>query len=350
MAERKKKAWKRGSGGVRKIGRVWYIRYSFGGDRPEEATTAQSRKEAEATLRDKLARLDRGQTSVAAHRTRVCDLWEPLKTNYEIKGQRVQDLLGRWKHLKPVLGNELVRNITHDRMERYVKARFNEGAAPATVQREIACLRRMIRLGAKSGLVVVLPIFPTIYVDNARQVFWEPEEYKAILAEVPHYLRPIIATEYWTGFRADELLKLEWRHVDLETGRIELEPKMNKNKSFKTIYLPQDALAVLRDWRKTTEDLMSITDTIITRVFHRNGQPIKSYRTAWDNARKRVGLQGKTFHDFRRTMTRHLRDAGVDDPTSMKITGHKTRSVFDRYNIRDERDVKNAADKLSRLA
>ncbi len=68
------------------------------------------------------------------------------------------------------------------------------------------------------------------------------------------------------------------------------------------------------------------------------------------NARKRVGLQGKKFHDFRRTMTRHLRDAGVDDPTSMKITGHKTRSVFDRYNIRDERDVKNAADKLSRLA
>ncbi|MEC4680434.1 MAG: tyrosine-type recombinase/integrase, partial [Nitrospirota bacterium] len=103
-------------------------------------------------------------------------------------------------------------------------------------------------------------------------------------------------------------------------------------------------------WKKTTEDLMGATHTIITRVFHRNGQPIKSYRTAWDNARKRVGLQGKTFHDFRRTMTRHLRDAGVDDPTSMKITGHKTRSVFDRYNIRDERDVKNAADKLSRLA
>jgi len=194
------------------------------------------------------------------------------------------------------------------------------------------------------------PIFRTIYVDNARQVFWEPEEYGAILAEVPNYVRPIIVTEYWTGFRKRDLLKLEWRHVDLETGRIELSPKMIKNKSFKTIYLPQDALTVLRDWRKTTEDLMGATDTIITRVFHRNGQPIKSFRTAWDNARKRLGLLDKRFHDFRRTMTRHLRDAGVDDNTSMKITGHKTRSVFDRYNIRDERDVKNAADKLSRLA
>ena len=350
MAQRQRKAWKRGAGSVRKIGARWYIRFSYSGKRHEEGTQAQSRKEAEAILRNKLDGLDSGRMSVQAHQTQVRDLWDPLKTNYQIKGQRVQDLFIRWKHLEPVFANEMVRNVTHTRMEQYVMARFNEGAAPATVQREIACLRRMIRLGAKSGLVSVLPIFPSIYVDNARQIFWEPEEFNNILGEVPDYLRPLLVTEYWTGLRANELLKLEWRHVDLESGRIELDRQMTKNKAFKTLYLHKDALRALTDWRKNTEDLMAATHTIVTHVFHRNGKPIKSYRTAWDNARRRLGLQGKVFHDFRRTLTRHLRDAGVDDVTSMKITGHKTRSVFDRYNIRDERDVKNAAEKLSRLA
>jgi len=175
-----------------------------------------------------------------------------------------------------------------------------------------------------------------VYVDNARQVFWEPEEFKQIFNEIPDYVKPIVMTAYWMGFRAKELLKLEWRHVNLETGWVELPGKMTKNKECKTVYLPIRALECLWEGRKKTEDLMASTHTIIPVVFHRRGQPIKSFRTAWDNGRVRTELMGKHGHDLRRNMTRHLRDAQVDEQTGMKITGHKTRNMYDRYNIRNE--------------
>ncbi len=354
MAERKnRKAWRRGAGGVRKNGDRWYIRYSWNGKRHEEPTGARSRKEAEAILRNKLTDLDKGRVSVEAHKTRVRNLFEPIQINYKIKGQRGEVLPRRWKHLEPVFGNMLAREVTYYRMETYMMHRGEQGAAPSTIQKEIACLRRMFRLGAMSGTVAVLPIFPSIHVDNARQVFWTYVEYCNIVNEVPDYLKPIVILAYWTGCRLSELLSLDWRHVDLETGRMEFERGTTKNKEFKTIYLPGEALKALREWRKTTEDLMAHTHTIIAHVFHRQGKRLARYdqfRTAWDNARARLGYSEKGFHDFRRSLTRQLRDAGVDDITSMKITGHKTRTVFDQYNIRNEADVKNAAEKLSRLA
>jgi len=211
----------------------------------------------------------------------------------------------------------------------------------------------MIRLGAQNGDVAVLPIFPTIRVNNAREVFWEDNEFHAIVEEVPDYLKPLVVMAYWTGCRVGELLALEWRHVDLEEGRVEFEGVTTKNGEQKVVYLPAPALQVMRQWRQETEALMARKGTIIPHVFHRDGKWLKRYdqfKTAWVNARARLGYSHKGFHDFRRTVTRRLLDAGVDDVTSMKITGHKTRSVFDRYNVRNEQDVKNAAEKLSRLA
>ena len=353
MAERKKKAWTRGNGSVRQKGKQWYIRYSWNSRRVEEATSAQSRKEALTVLRNKLDGLDKGRVSVKSHTLRVRDLYPRIVNDYVVQGQKGEVLPGRWKRLEPMFGQMKVREVTHGVMERYVLDRYEQGAAPATVQYEIACLRRMIRLGAKDGDVAVLPFFPTIKVDNARKVFWEPDEFHAILNETPGYLKPLVVMAYWTGCRLGELLALEWRHIDLDNGRVTFEGVTTKNGEEKVIYLPHPALQVMVEWRQETEALMARKGTIIGHVFHRDGKWLKRYdqfKTAWCNARARLGLSHKGFHDFRRTATRRLLDAGVDDMTSMQITGHKTRSVFDRYNVRNEQDVKNAAEKLSRMA
>ena len=81
-------------------------------------------------------------------------------------------------------------------------------------------------------------------------------------------------------------------------------------------------------------------------VCHLHGQLIKELKHSWKTACQRIGLVGKTFHDMRRTGVRNLIRAGVPETVAMKISGHKTRSVFDRYNITSEEDLKEAATKL----
>lgn len=82
-------------------------------------------------------------------------------------------------------------------------------------------------------------------------------------------------------------------------------------------------------------------------VFHREGRQIKDPRKSWNRAREATGLSTKMLHDFRRTAARDLVRGGVNELVAMKITGHKTRSVFDRYNIVNEDDLRDAARKHS---
>jgi integrase len=82
-------------------------------------------------------------------------------------------------------------------------------------------------------------------------------------------------------------------------------------------------------------------------VFHRHGKQIKDMRGAWKNAGKEAAVENLLFHDLRRTAVRDMTCQGIHDSVAMKITGHKTRAVFERYNIVSREDLKQAAMKRS---
>jgi len=82
-------------------------------------------------------------------------------------------------------------------------------------------------------------------------------------------------------------------------------------------------------------------------VCFREEKRIKYFYSAWKTALKNSELDGKILHDFRRTAARDMVNARIPERVSMKITGHKTRSMFDRYHIVDKKDLKTAAKKLS---
>jgi len=88
---------------------------------------------------------------------------------------------------------------------------------------------------------------------------------------------------------------------------------------------------------------------IIPLVFHRSGRRIDSFRRSWKKACEKAGLPGPLFHDLRRSAVRNLERAGVPRSVAMKLTGHKTESIYRRYAIVAESDLRDAGAKLSAL-
>ena len=82
-------------------------------------------------------------------------------------------------------------------------------------------------------------------------------------------------------------------------------------------------------------------------VFHRNGRQIRDIYHAWRLAAERAGRPGLMLHDFRRSTARNLVRSGVSERVAMAVTGHKTRAIFDRYNIVSETDLRDASAKMS---
>jgi integrase len=230
-----------GEGTARKKGRTWYVRISRNGVRREIKTAATNRTEALAVLSQLRVKLAEGRYDPDAERTRVVDLYEDLRRDYAIN-QRRSSLATRWKHLAPAFGNDRAQSVTTPRLRQYIENRLNEGAKPATVQRELAALRRMFRLGLQAGKLLRLPYFPTIQVDNVRTGFFERDEFERVRAELPMHLQALVTLAYWTGWRRGELLNLEWRQVDLEAGTVRLDPGTTKNRHGRLVYLPSEAL------------------------------------------------------------------------------------------------------------
>jgi len=171
-----------------------------------------------------------------------------------------------------------------------------------------------------------------------RKGFLEYEQYARLRQQLPHYLRPVLAMGFYTGMRLGEILQLRWENISLLDAQVRLDPGSTKNDEPRTTPLVGELLEMLK--MESHKHLAS------EFVYTRDGQPIGSFRKAWLSACKRVGLEGLLFHDLRRTGVRNLVRAGVPERVAMAISGHKTRAVFERYNIVSERDLQDLARKL----
>ena len=194
------------------------------------------------------------------------------------------------------------------------------------------------------------PHFPMLKEAAPRKGFFEADQLEAVCQHLPRDLRPVVRFAYITGWRIpSEVLTLTWAQVSFEgRGAVRLEPGVAKNDEGRTFPLTQDLRRVLEEQKAHTEILQRQSGQIIPYLFHRHGRPIKDFRGAWKSALKAAGLSGRLPHDFRRTAPRNLVRAGVPERVAMVLTGHKTRSVFERYNIVNEGDLEDAAAKLDR--
>jgi integrase len=225
--------------------------------------------------------------------------------------------------------------ITEDRIAEYSRKRLErDGVAPATLHRELSVLRRMLRLAAHK--LPRVPVIDMPRVHNARQGFFEEEDLQAVLPHLPDHARNLVEFLYLTGWRVGEALKLQWSDVDWKRRSVWLRDSKNREpRVFPFKYHPR-LEEVLRRQRRQVATWERSAGALCPAVFPWRGRPLQKLRRSWKTACRAAGMPDRLVHDFRRTAVRNLIRAGVQQAIAMKITGHKTSSIFRRYLIVDE--------------
>ncbi|HEV8131286.1 MAG TPA: tyrosine-type recombinase/integrase [Acidobacteriota bacterium] len=369
---------RRGSGSIFKQPgcKTWTIKFSSRGKTVREATGERDYSAAMQKLTQRLREVDTSSfIEPEVRRIQVNELAEDFLRDYRINGRKsLEHAERRWKlHLEPFFGALRVADVSSTLIGRYVDERLNAGAKNATVNREMAALKKMFRLGyyASPAKVPRLPKFPRLQEDPPRSGFLEDEQYDRLtLATSELWLRTLLEVAHVYGWRKQELLNLRARHCDLIARTIRLDPGSTKNREGREASMTDTVHALLSEClRGKTGD-----DCVFTRP---NGRPIRKLGKAWDDARVAAGLarmlcrkcetqlagekcdrcgasgrdlkcEGLILHDTRRTAARNFRRAGVAEGVIMRIGGWKTRSVFDRYAIVSQSDVVDALQKLEK--
>ena len=270
------------------------------------------------------------------------DLSDAYLQDYHVRQFRSHSTArGRTAHLIAFFGRAArATALTTHQIRQYQLARRAAGAATGTINRETSALHRMCTLAVHWGWLDTVPGFPDRLRENPpRQGFFEHPEYLAVRVHLPAPWQDILDLAYYSGWRKNELLGLTWDEIDEAGGVIRLSPGRSKTLVGRILPIsPPIAEALAR--RRARRDPDS------PLVFHRDGISVRRWRTAWRTACQAAGVPTRFLHDCRRTAARNLIRANVPERVAMLLTGHKSRAIFDRYNIINEQDLLDAGDQL----
>jgi len=342
----------RGMGRVYLRGETWWIQFSVNGQRHRESSNSPDRADAVRLLKRRLHETQVGKPMGVGHRTTLGDLLAMVVADYEVNGRRsIKRVRIAVNRLKEFFDSDCkTEDLTVDRITAFKAARLEQVSA-GCVNYECAILRRAFTLAVEAGKVAVAPKIKMLHFNNARQGFFEREQFEAVLRHLPDYLKSVVQCAYLTGWRTQsELLTRLWKHVDFDNGWLRLEVGETKNDEGREFPMLPELRTILEAQREHVSRLERVLGRVIPHVFvHDDGRPIgPGYRNAWIKACRRAGLPGKLIHDFRRSAVRNLERAGISRSASMKMTGHKTESVFRRYAITDSAVLQEAGEKLSK--
>jgi len=339
---------KRGS--IYQRNKVWWIKYYSKGQPVYESSRSVVADDAERLLRKRLGEIATGRFhGIAVERTTLNELFDLVVADYRENGKRsIGDVLSRLKlHLRPKLGELRAADFGTAEVRRYKGARKHEKAEAATINRELSILKRAFSLGSRHepALVAHNPHVEKIPEDNVRTGFLEIADYKKLLAELPSYLKLALVIAYHTGCRLGEVMSLRWQDVNFGAGEITIRAENAKNKKHRTLPVYGEMTDALRQQRAERDEKYPRLEW----VFHDGGgNRLRTFYKAWKSACDRAELDGQLFHDLRRSAIRNMVRAGISEKVAMAISGHRTRHVFDRYNIVTDKDLAAAAEQMAR--
>ncbi len=345
-------------GTIYKRGKILWIKYHRAGKPYYESTKSSKEANARRLLKRREGEIADGKLpGIYFDKILYDELAADLLNDYELNGRKSLNRLKiSLEHLEKSFTGYRVVNISTARIKAYIDHRLEEGAAHGTINRELAALKRMMVIGSQSTPPKVnrVPFLPMLKESNVRKGFFEHGDFIALRNSLPAYLAGLVTFAYKTGWRLSEITGLTWDRVDLDNGIVTLNPGETKNDQGRTVYLDEEL-------RKTFVALLESRkkgSSVLPQVFlNEDGKDcVKRFDKAWASACIKAGfwawgedgkhkIPTKLFHDLRRTAVRNMVRAGIPERVAMMISGHKTRSVFDRYNIVSDTDLKEASNR-----
>jgi integrase len=348
----------RGFGYCYRRGRIWWLRYSHRGRDHRESSHSERESDAWRLLKERWKQIGRGRFVFGEDRATMEDLFAGLELDYRNNSRRSLGTL-RWRlaPLRAVFDDDRAVDVTEARIERYKADRLaspirggtgEDGSpvrtvAPATVNRELTILKRAFRLAVRQKRISVAPTIELLEEAAPRQGFLEPAAFERVASRLPDDLGDLARFAYVSGWRKGEVRRLAWPDVDRAAGRIVLRREHSKNGEPRVLPLVGDLAALVeRRWRAREYETPEGGTALASLVFHRAGRPLGDFRRAWASACQAAGVAGTLFHDLRRSAVRNMDRAGVSQTVAMALSGHKTASVYRRYRIVDESDLRAA--------
>lgn len=328
-------------------GKKYWIKYYRNGKPYYESSHSDKEEVAKRILKKREGEISEGKLpGIYFDKVRFEELADDFLADYRINQKRSLKRAERSKkQLEQFFSGMRVTDITTPRINAYIENRLDEGVANATINRELAALKRMLNLGAKQTppKVNLVPYIPMLAENNTRKGFFEHGEFLALKNALPNYLKGFVTFAYKTGWRVSEIVNLMWDRVDLQHGIVRIEAGETKNQEARTVYLDEELKVIFdQQWEARKK-----SGKLIPYVFpNRDGTDrIRVFRRSWVRACRDAGIGDRLFHDFRRTAVRNMVRAGIPERVAMMISGHKSRSVFERYNIVNSDDLRQAATK-----
>jgi len=338
----------RGNGRVFQRGRVWWIAYYHEGREYRQSSRSHDRKAAVRLLRQRLGELAAGGVHAPTLLkptkpgvVKMADLFDLLEHNYRLKNcARTNSTF--LERLRRRFAAYTVQSCTSLAISHYMAERQRAGRTAETINREMDVLRAAFRLGYQRDLLQKAPVIERLPALGVRNEFFTRQEIDALLPCLLEYLRDVVLFGFLTGWRKGEIVGLQWSNVDRSGAVIRLEPAQNKGRTVRVLALEGELAALIkRRW-----DARKAGRILALHVFHRAGHQLgANFRRPWLMACHQAGLGHRLFHSLR-SAARNMSLQGIPEKVIMEIMGHKTRKMFDRYNIMTEADQRAYAQRL----
>ncbi|MGO9571399.1 MAG: tyrosine-type recombinase/integrase [Desulfomonilaceae bacterium] len=241
-----------------------------------------------------------------------------------------------------------VKDIWIPEIKQYQVDRLNEGAAPATVNREKSTLSKLFQILMEFRRVDVNParlVKNLSEKSGERQVYISCKDFNLVLAHLPGWYRPVAQMAYYTGMRKGEIRNLSRTQVNLSRRIILIGPEDTKEGHWKRVPIHRNLVSVL-------EEALKLRSIGSDHVFLRDGAPLSkgNGRRPWEDAVETLGLNpAPHFHDLRHTWKTNARRSGMDPEIRESILGHwfKEKSVTERYGRISDHELRQAIDLMT---
>ena len=319
---------------VRKLGKYYQLDYYVGRKRIREILKGvTTRREAEEIERERL----RNSTGpVEFKRFESLAQWFLTHPDKQFKKTLDRDQQRFQKHLLPYFGHCKPHDINSSMVDDYKVRRQRQFTSNATINRELALLKSIFRFALKKGKVSRVPPIDLLPEDNVRQRFITEEEFQKIQAFLAPDIFPVVVVAYHTAMRLGEILALRWKNVDLKRRLFLFETEKTRKRKQRAVALHPEIIKLFQSVPRGFGE---------TPVFKLS---IDRVERNWKRACQKAKVKDARIHDFRRTRaTIWHKEEGLPQDLIMSMTGHRTDSMFRRYQIVSTEYVEKLAQKWS---